>query len=246
MKHLIGFGLIAYFLITALPAMAQTATPTPYVYVANTSAQFESEISNMTYDANWSSETWERVSTTSGVMSFWVRGKYLMIWRRTTNYLSGTNIQICVASSCSTYSNYNFYYNYTTEPAIYTLPDGSTNYQVQITCQNFCGLDYFMVLSEASALVYPSPTPINTPLPTPTAMSSSTPAPTATPQPSSTPLGLVWSIDPSCDYSTTPEGQITCERYEVDPAGVFNGVMLFALFVVTLVSLWFNARRIVE
>jgi hypothetical protein len=240
------FLLTAYFLIGAT-VQAQTPTPRP----AFTQGAYEIELYTglLNISGGWSLSTSGGVTrlqlNTNAGASIPARGRSLLIYRTVSNgVLSTQGLTICVnALPCVFYSsNFSVVWQL---PIIIDLTGGYDT--VSITSTNYAALiDSFMVLDTA-ATVFATPTQINTPVPTATAISTWTPGPTITPQPTATPWsGIIVALDPSCKYASTVDGQITCERYEVEPSGVLTAILLFALLIVSIVSLWFNARRIVE
>lgn len=201
--------LIAYLAIAGT-AGAQTATPTPVVFTQGY-YEWENHISDMTYTGTWVTTTFSpsiiyRQSNAGATVALWVRGKYLLVYRAVDPAFYGGSNEVCIGATCSSFGAYHS--AFAIVPFVVTLPDNSSNYEVEIESVSYPSyLDAFMVLDEPS-LSLPTPTPITFP-PSPTPIN--TPVNTATPAPTVTPLGIIWVIDPTCKYGSTESGEITCE-----------------------------------
>lgn len=223
MNKLLLIGIV-YLAVTALPAMAQTATPTPFVFTQGY-YEFESHISDVTYVGTWITEysnavTYRRSNNAASTMSFWARGKYVLIYRLAAPSLSGS-VSVCVSGNCVSTESY--LPVGAILPILIALPSNMANYQVVISFsaqpQYF---DALMILDEAAIM-----------LPTPTEITFPTGVPTWTPAPSPTPIGVIFAIDPSAKYGMH-EGQITKFEYSSEVADL----VIFAVLTMLLVSMW--------
>lgn len=240
MKRLYAVLIVITLLVMVGPVSAQTVF-SQGVY------QFEDYIANMSYTGTWTTTasgaaSTRTTSTASASLTFYVSGKYLVVWHLVPASNASSRFDFCVGASCQNVLSESGATVATWYPHTVALAAGTNTITITRTAGTIY-FDYFMILADPTVLtpvptatILPSSTPAYTATPGPTPVYTATAVPTSTPAPTVTPYtfpGVIYALDPAASYSSR-DGMITAIDYKVDGGQIH----LANLLTLLLLSVW--------